>query len=350
MKKTAFAGLAFLLIGLILPALSGCRDSGRDTTQETPSAAEPASQPESLLDWPFGPEEAVRRQGEAAKRLGESKDLTLDLGKDVTLKLVLIPPGRFIMGSPRTEQEEALKEAVAMKTEKESMQKLLSTEVQHQVTISNAFYMGIHEVTEAQYRQVVGTYSKSMFSTEPPEEIEEPRLPASNVTWDQAVAFCERLSANSKRKVRLPTEAEWEYACRAGTATPFHTGETISSDEANLDGTQPWGSGRQGVLRDKLVPVGGFTPNAWGLYDMHGNAVEWCSDLFDEQCYSSAAKVDPQGPPTSPTFVPRYIVRGGHYACTPGWCRSSFRLHFPQSFAASGAMGFRVVVELGGVE
>jgi formylglycine-generating enzyme required for sulfatase activity len=106
------------------------------------------------------------------------------------------------------------------------------------------------------------------------------------------------LSQKTSRAVRLPTEAEWEYACRAGTTTAFHTGETISTDQANYDGDYTYGNGKKGVDRKKTIAVGSFNPNAWGLYDMHGNVWEWCADWYDNKYYANAKKVNPKGPST----------------------------------------------------
>ena len=182
---------------------------------------------------------------------GNAEPMTLDCGNGVKLELMPIPAGTFMMGSPETEANRE------------------SHEVRHQVAISKPFYLGVYAVTQAQYRMVMGV-NLSKFKGD--------NLPVESVSWNEAVEFCQKLSANTDRKVRLPTEAEWEYACRAGTTTPFNTGDTISTDQANYDGNHTYGNGSKGVFREKTTPVGSFPPNAWGLYDMHGNVWEWCSD------------------------------------------------------------------------
>lgn len=148
---------------------------------------------------------------------------------------------------------------------------------QHRVNV-RSFYMGKYEVTQAQYRAVMGTN---------PSKYKGDNLPVDNVSWNNAVEFCRRLSRITGREYRLPSEAEWEYACRAGTTTPFAFGPGLGSDKANFDGDEPYGGAARGPDREKLTPVGSFQPNAWGLYDMHGNVREWCQDL-DHDSYNGA--------------------------------------------------------------
>jgi len=250
------------------------------------------------------------------------KGLTLDLGKGVTMKLALIPAGKFLMGSPPGESDRNDEEGP-----------------QHEVTISKPFYMGIHEVTQEQYKAVMGAN---------PSYIKGASNPVELVIWEDAVEFCNKLSAKTGKTVRLPTEAEWEYACRAGTTTPFHTGETISTDEANYDGSYVYGSGRKGKDRQKTVPVGSFKPNAFGLYDMHGNVWEWCSDWYDKNYYRKAPRVDPQGPVSGS----RRVLRGGSESDLPRDCRSAFRgWYLPLPGPRLGDLtGFRVAVVSSGRE
>lgn len=232
---------------------------------------------------------------------------TLDLGNKVTMKLALIPAGKFMMGSPKDEKGRKDNEGP-----------------QHEVAITKPFHMGIYEVTQDQYKQIMGNN---------PSDFKRRRNPAENVLWDDAVEFCQKLSQKTGKTVRLPTEAEWEYACRAGSKTPYNTGETISTRQANLDN----GPGRN------TMAVGSFKPNDWGLYDMHGNVWEWCSDRFSEDYYANAEKTDPQGP--APASGGCRVVRGGYHASFPRSCRSARRDWMdPRSRLCS--LGFRVVVDL----
>ena len=169
------------------------------------------------------------------------------------MELVYIPAGSFLMGSPSSE--------VAREPDEGP---------RHLVTIGEGFYMGRYEVTQAQWRALMGrdpSYFKRCG-----------RCPVEGVSWHDARAFIRKLNARSGRfTYRLPTEAEWEYACRAGTTTPFAFGSSLSSGQANFNGF-PYGGAAEGVNRRRTTPVGSFRPNAWGLYDMHGNVWEWCED------------------------------------------------------------------------
>jgi len=170
----------------------------------------------------------------------------VDLGNGVKMVLCWIPAGEFMMGSPENETERDSDEGP-----------------QHKVRISSGFWMGKYEVTQRQYRQLMGD-NPSWFKNAGPD------APVENVTWHEATNFCAKLQARlpselKGRTVRLPTEAEWEYACRAGTKTAFHYGDSLDSNMANFNGNYPYGSGKKGVYRETTVKVGSFKPNAWGL-------------------------------------------------------------------------------------
>jgi formylglycine-generating enzyme required for sulfatase activity len=149
------------------------------------------------------------------------------------------------------------------------------------------------------------------------------RLPVERVSWHDCQQFIKKLREKDKRPYRLPTEAEWEYACRAGTTTPFHFGETISTDQANYNGGFRYGKGKLGVDRRKTTPVGSFPPNAWGLYDMHGNVFQWCQDWYVP--YRLKDEVDPQGGPGPfrRNSEDGRVCRGGSFWCPPDMCRSA---------------------------
>jgi formylglycine-generating enzyme required for sulfatase activity len=169
------------------------------------------------------------------------------------MKFAWCPPGTFVMGSRRTEADSQL------------------YETQHKVTLTKGFYIGVHPVTQAQWRAVMGSN---------PSHFKGDHLPVEQVSWEQCHEFCNRLGQKDGKRYRLPTEAEWEYACRAGTTTSFYFGETISTDQVNYDGNYPYGKGKKGRYRQMTSAVGSFPPNAWGLYDMHGNVWEWCQDWY----------------------------------------------------------------------
>ncbi len=228
----------------------------------------------------------------------------------VGMKFAWIPPGTFLMGSPATEADR----------EKD--------ETQHKVTLTKGFYMGVYLVTQEQWREVMGD-NPSRFKG-------EKKLPVDMISWKECQEFLQKLrEKDKKRAYRLPTEAEWEYACRAGTTTPFYFGDTISTDQANYKGVFTYGKGKVGVYREKTTPVGSFPPNAWGLYDMHGNLLEWCQDWYGE--YPTDHVVDPQGPEDGRWRV----LRGGCWFYAPQYCRSACRDWCTRGYHLS-LVGFRV--------
>ena len=184
-------------------------------------------------------------------------------------------------------------------------------ETQHGVTLTKGFHLGIHQVTQAQWQAVMGA-NPSNFKG-------DGNLPVESVSWDDCVAFCEALGNKDGKTYRLPTEAEWEYACRAGTTTPFHFGDTISVNQANYDGNYIYGSGKKGVYRQLTTPVNSFPANAWGLFDMHGNVWEWCADWYGP--YPEGELKDPQG------YIggDARVLRGGSWSNHPRICRSASR-------------------------
>jgi formylglycine-generating enzyme required for sulfatase activity len=188
--------------------------------------------------------------------------------------------------------------------------------------------MGAAEVTQGQWKALMGK-NPSFF--------DDDTLPVDTVAWPEAMEFCRKLSDKEEGvSYRLPTEAEWEYACRAGTVTPFHTGATISTSQANYHGGYTYGNGRKGQYRETSTAAGTFAPNAWSLYDMHGNVWEWCADWFGD--YPSSEATDPTGPPEGE----RRVVRGGCWINFPAVCRSANRgSTVPVSWNFN--FGFRVV-------
>jgi formylglycine-generating enzyme required for sulfatase activity len=237
-----------------------------------------------------------------------AKKLTLDLGNNVTLKLVLIPAGKFLMGSPA------------------SVKDRFKGEDQHEVTISKSYYMGVTHVTVDQY---AGFVKDTGQKHDEPSFKQTGDHPAVNVSWHDAQAFCQWLSKKTNKAVTLPTEAQWEYACRAKSKTRFSFG-----DKNNNMGDYSWFVENSGKMTH---PVAQKKPNAWGLYDMHGNAWQWCADYFGP--YVVEDKVDPTGPKEGNIRS----ARGGSWIAEPPACRSAFRCSgFPQK--REGAFGFRVAV------
>ena len=201
-------------------------------------------------------------------------------------------------------------------------------ESQHTVTISRPFYMGATLVTSAEYQAVTGGKSRHAGGGDLPTEVD----------WPDAVRFCEALSRDTGKAFRLPTEAEWEYCCRAGTTTPFNTGAAISTAQANFDGKFVYPGGKPGIYRRGPTPVRTFAPNPWGLYDMHGNAFQWCSDWYGR--YPEGPATDPQGPSAGGDRV----IRGGKYGSGPRYLRSASRYQY-NPHNSSVVFGFRVVME-----
>ncbi len=220
----------------------------------------------------------------------------------IGMKLVLIPKGKFLMGSPDSEAERQANEGPV-----------------HEVEITRPFYLGAFPVTQAQYQKVMGS-NPSQFSG-------NPNNPVEQVSWDDAVAFCKKLSEmteeqRKKRLYRLPTEAEWEYSCRGGAISkPFHFGASLSSTHANFDGRYPYGGAPVGPYLQRTTPVGSYAANAFGLYDMHGNVWEWCIDWFDDAYYNQSPRQDPQGPHSGE----RRVLRGGSWSYNGRNCRAAYR-------------------------
>jgi formylglycine-generating enzyme required for sulfatase activity len=229
---------------------------------------------------------------------------------EIGIEMVLIPSGTFSMGSSE-------EEANSYKDEYP----------QHLVSVPQ-FFMGKYTVTQSQWRVVAEIPKVDRELKADPSHFRGDSLPVDSVNWHDAIEFCKRLSKETGRKYRLPSEAEWEYACRAGTQTPFHFGDTLSAELANY-----------GEYRGRTTNVGSFLPNAFGLHDMHGNVCEWCLDHWHENY---------QGAPTDGSAWVnddgdgRRVIRGGEWYDLPWYCRSAFRSFSSPDFRYDG-IGFRVV-------
>jgi formylglycine-generating enzyme required for sulfatase activity len=255
----------------------------------------------------------INVQGEVVTRTSHrAEGFAEDLGQGVALEMVALPGGSFQMGSREGQgydDEHPL----------------------HFVRVP-AFLIGRFTVTQEQWAAVM--------SWAPPYRCPGPRRPTDRVTWDAANEFCRRLEDRTGRAYRLPSEAEWEYACRAGSTTPFHYGVTLATDLANYVGDHIFAAEPAGVYRHCSTEVGSFPPNEFGLYDMHGNVWEWCRDAWHDD-YNGAPT---DGSAWAQRGVRRFVLRGGSWHEPPGNCRSAVRLGLDAS-DGDDLMGFRVVLQ-----
>ena len=266
------------------------------------------------------------------------------------MKLTLIPAGTFTMGSPASEVH---------RNEDEGPQ--------HAVKISQPFYMGMHEVTQGEYEKVMGTnpshFSKTGVGSSKVSGQDTSKFPVESVSQYDAMEFCNKLSAadgltprygltaivrgsdqsvklDSGTGYRLPTEAEWEYACRAGTTMPFHFGSTLNGDKANVDGSYAYGTTTKGPNLQRTTTVGSYVKNAFGLFDMHGNVCEWCQDVYDVNEYSSRSGTTSDPLATWGGFY--NVLRGGSWNINPWHARSASRFS-SGCRSHTNYYGFRVV-------
>ena len=280
--RSGIAGHTCLLLCCLIALAAGC-------AREKPT--------DKLATKVVGTQEVVGKPTSAeSKPSATPKIVTNSIGT----KLVLIPAGEFMMGSRDSDADPREDEMP-----------------RHRVRITKPFYIGMYEVTQTEYERVFPG-RKSFFSwpdgegKNQVEGMDTSNFPAELVKWVDAVEFCRKLSAvpeerNAGRMYRLPTEAEWEYACRAGTETAFHFGNSLDSHQANFLGTFPFGDAEKGPLRNRTTAAGSFKPNAFGLNDMHGNVWEWCSDWYGRYYYQNSPVDDPQGPASGT----RKVIRGG---------------------------------------
>jgi uncharacterized protein (TIGR02996 family) len=235
----------------------------------------------------------------------------------IGMRLALIPAGTFLMGSPETEERRQRMEGP-----------------RHEVTITRPYLLGIYPVTQAEYRKVMGK-NPSYFSSrgggrQQVKGLKTATFPAEQLSWEDAVDFCDKLSAlpserASGRSYRLPSEAEWERACRVGAvvSVPFHVGGSLTSQQANFNGDFPYGSADRGPHLGRTCAVGSYPPNAFGLYDLHGNVWEWCADIYEEDFYDMEMKRDPVK--IKPKGAVRRVLRGGSWGNGAGSCRAAHR-------------------------
>jgi formylglycine-generating enzyme required for sulfatase activity len=250
------------------------------------------------------------------RRPATAKYFTQEITKGVSIDMVYIPGGTFEMGSPETEEGHQS-----------------NASPQHTVKVPT-FFMGKYPVTQAQWKAVADRLPQINHKLNPkPSKFDGNNYPVENVSWHDAIEFCARLSKLSDRKYSLPSEAQWEYACRAGTTTPFHFGETIDSSIANYRagdslGVGKYGKGELGEFRSKTAPVGSFkVANAFGLYDMHGNVWEWCMDHWHDSYINAPTDGSAWLDENSSKNVER-VLRGGSWYGFPRDCRSASRVRY----------------------
>ncbi len=236
----------------------------------------------------------------------------IDLGDGVKLELVWIPPGEFMMGSPESE---------ANRDSDESPRR--------RVRITKGFWMGRYEVTQAQWQSIMGSN---------PSTYKGSNNPVETVSWNGCQEFLKTISRRTGHQFRLPTEAEWEYACRAGTETVFHYGDSLSSTQANINPDIPYGGASKGPYLEKPTSVGSYRPNAFGLYDMHGNVWEFCQDWHSRNSY----RISPANDPPACDFGAGPILRGGSKLSRANLCRSASRFYGTLD-GCIDHIGFRVV-------
>jgi len=238
---------------------------------------------------------------------------------DLGMQFVLIHPGTFMMGSPEKEEHRG------------------EDEFLHQVTLTKAFYMQITEVTQGQWKAVMGRNPSNSDDC-------GMNCPVERVSWLDCREFIEKLNAKGKERYRLPTEAEWEYACRAGTDTPYYWGDSIDCTKAmyanntyKVPGTCVEDAKKKKLLTDSPAPVKSFPSNAWGIYDMAGNVWEWCQDWYG--AYPRGSVVDPEGPPSGH----KRVRRGGSFFKYGWYCRSANR-NAAIEYDRLRTLGFRLII------
>jgi len=267
---------------------------------------------------------AIRRHKSKARLYTEK------LSESVTLDMVYIPSGKFMMGAPETKESSRDNERP-----------------QHLVTLP-AFFMGRYPITQAQYEAIM-EINPSRFKDKPDSD----RRPVENVSWNNANKFCKRLSDRTGREYLLPSEAQWEYACRAKPSPqaplpkgegskiypPFHFGETISTELANYNGNYTYANGEKGVFRKETTPIGDFgVANEFGLSDMHGNVLEWCLDTW----HGNYDEAPTDGSAWTELNKTSHILRGGSWIDIPQNCRSAYRYYLDHDFL-NNSIGFRVL-------
>ena len=326
----AFAEIAFDILKQLGGDYSAFVEEIENSGSKGTQSPTPDDEEKNLQQWEFQTP-TVNRRGKIIKRTTDAAFyFTEILLYDVNLEMVAIPGGTFTMGSPKSEKDSRDNERP-----------------QHDVTVL-PFFMGKYSITQRQWRAIASRKDlKVKIDLNPnPSYFKEPyqgidRWPVHRVNWYEVVEFCERLSKLTAKNYRLPSEAEWEYACRAQTRTPFHFGETITGNLANYRASETYAGEAKGEYRRETTPVGQFPPNAFGLYDMHGNVWEWCADDWHEN-YENA-------PTNGKAWLngddARSPLRGGSWFSYPNVCRSAYRHFNVMRHYLDYNIGFRLVCD-----
>jgi formylglycine-generating enzyme required for sulfatase activity len=310
----------------------------------------PVLPPPKLSTFGFDVMTSDERGRIVGKRVETARYFQIDLPGGMQLDLVQVPTGGFMMGTLESDLV-AVKQGSSRGVEKkdlnydivESYIRRFNWESPRHMVNVPGFYMSKFEITQAQWRAVASLPRVNTDLLSDPSSFKGSNLPVETITWDEAIEFCERLTRATGRRFRLPTEAEWEYAARAGTNTPFNFGDSIKTDWANFQGKFPYNNSPKGEFRETTVAVGTIgAPNAFGLYDMHGNVWEWCSDVWNENY--EGAPIDGKSWDTGKIQYLR-IIRGGAWDSFGGECRSNSRNRMTATIRLN-SIGLRVVADV----
>jgi formylglycine-generating enzyme required for sulfatase activity len=313
-----------VLAGAERQAVAAARSGADQPEVAQPEAAEPTAAPLRLQR--FATSTCLLRQ-KGGRWSMERRPLQVEgyreeLGEGVALTMVKIPAGSFLMGSPEDEPERLEREGP-----------------QHEVTLGS-FFMAQTPITQAQWREVAGWQKLERDLDPDPSNFKGANRPVEMVSWFDALEFCCRLSQRTGQRYGLPSEAQWEYACRAGSTTPFHFGATLTPDLANYNGNHVYGNGPKGTYREQTVEVASFAANGWGLHDMHGNVWEWCEDHWHDSYNFAPGDDQPWHIPAAADDEPR-LLRGGSWNVVPWLCRSACRSNTLPGYR-NYDIGFRV--------
>jgi formylglycine-generating enzyme required for sulfatase activity len=315
-----------------------------------PKFALPVLPPPKLSTFGFDVMTTDERGRMMGKRVETARYFQVELPGGMQMDLVQVPTGGFMMGTLESDLV-AVKQGSSRGVEKkdlnydivESYIRRVNWESPRHMVNVPGFYMSKFEITQAQWRAVASLPRVNTDLLSDPSSFKGSNLPVETITWDEAIEFCERLTRATGRRFRLPTEAEWEYAARAGTNTPFNFGDSIKTDWANFQGKFPYNNSPKGEFRETTVAVGTLgLPNAFGLYDMHGNVWEWCSDVWNENY--EGAPVDGKSWDTGKISYLR-IIRGGAWDSFGGECRSNSRNRMTATIRLN-SIGLRVVADI----